>query len=168
MPSADGMSLPASGTQGAPDESPVRALAVVAAVCLVCSLMVASSVVLLGPRQRANLERTRQLHVLNLVQSIPALRELFGDRIEGRLTARVVDLESGEYDRSIDPTEFDSRAAERDPRRNVKILPERDLAGIVRRARHATVYVVEMDGRIVGSMVNDSIGDRTFQLGRGG
>jgi Na+-transporting NADH:ubiquinone oxidoreductase subunit C len=142
------MSPAVAGAQGAPDETPLRALAVVTAVCLVCSLMVASSVVLLGPRQRANLERTRQRHVLSLVQSIPALRELLGDRIEGGLRIHVVELETGEYDRSIDPTEFDARDAERDPRRSVRISPERDLAGIGRRARHAAVYVVETEAGI--------------------
>jgi len=126
----------------------VRTTLVTMAICLVCSVLVSSTAVLLRPLQAANRDRERQQRVLDIVARQPGLAELFAELGDAAVVARVVELETGAYADWIDPASFDPRRAARDPLQSVALPPERDPAGIGRRANHATVYLVQRDGRI--------------------
>lgn len=119
-------------------------VAVAASLCLVCSILVSSTAVLLAPRQAANIALDVQK---NLLQAAGLLRPGDSMRKVGELMQavepRVVQLSDGTYVDGIDPDSFDQRAAVRDKTTSVAINPEADLARIRRRSRYATVYLVK-------------------------
>lgn len=142
-------SEPAGDRGGSPAaESPAKTLLVALLVCLVCSSVVAGSVVLLRPRQLANLERERQARVLEIVADAPGLTDLLSDVGPARLEARVVELETGAYADGLDPATYDAREAARDPERSTALPDDRDLAGIGRRPDYATVYLARDAGGV--------------------
>lgn len=122
-----------------PNESPLKTVAVTVAVALVGSILVSGSAVLLRPYQIANKEAERQRHIVALFEQLPDAG--------GRVEARVVDLQSGDYVPSIEPRLYDQRRAAADPDASVEIAPAADIAGLRRRARHAVVYLVQQDGQ---------------------
>ncbi len=131
-----------------PNDSPLKAMVVALAVSLVGSILVAGSAVLLKPLQIANQERERQKYILEMIEAIPgspALAEPLGRQ---GIEARVVELATGDYAPAIDPTIFDQRDAAKDPLTSVEIPPERDIAGIKRRAKFATVQLVREGERV--------------------
>lgn len=128
------------------EPGPLRTLLVAFAVCGVCAALVTTSVVLLRPLQQANQQRERERKVRALVAEVPGLEELLATSGEAELELRVVELESGAYAPALDPDVL-LRARE-DELESVPLAPERDLAGIARRPRHAVVYLLRRDGRL--------------------
>ena len=125
-----------------PNDHPVKTVAVTLVVALAGSTLVAGSAVLLRPLQQANKAAERQAHLgefADIIQQLP-------DADEVQVEARVVDLDTGEYVPSIDPALYDQRNAAMDPDRSVEIPGEADIAGLGRRARFATVYLVRQAG----------------------
>lgn len=128
-----------------------------AAVCVVCSLLVAASAVLLKDRQRANEFLYLQKNVLQatgLVKpgaEIPdrQVQELFQRRIE----ARLVDLETGQYVEiaGVDPARYDQRRARQDPARS-RLAPP-NPAQIKRVASVASIFLVMEDGKPVTAVL---------------
>lgn len=121
------------------DASPGRALLVLLGVAVVCALLVSLSAVTLRPRHVANLERYRLAHLESI---LTALSERGREISAGDIESRVVELASGRYSDRLDPMTFDASEAAADPSTSVEIPPERDIAGIKRRANHATVFLV--------------------------
>lgn len=127
-------------------DSFANTLIVAIALSFVCSLLVASTAVLLKPKQLENAERYRQaiiLEVAGLYEPGADIASLFAD-----IEVRVVNLADGLYADSIDAGSFDAQSAARDPDLGVAIPEEIDLAQIHRRARHATVYILRANGAI--------------------
>jgi Na+-transporting NADH:ubiquinone oxidoreductase subunit C len=121
-------------------------LLVAVSLSLVCSLLVASTAVLLQPKQLENAERYRQaiiLDVAGLLEPGSDISTLFED-----IEVRVVNLADGLYADSIDASRFDAQLAARDPDYRVAIPEELDLAQIQRRASHAPVYILTANGAI--------------------
>jgi Na+-transporting NADH:ubiquinone oxidoreductase subunit C len=131
-----------------PNDSPVKTVIVTLVVCLVGSVLVAGSAVLLKPAQDANKERERQARIAEIVADLPGVSTpvRFGKTL--RMEARVVDLATGRHVPSADAARFDQRRAARDPDQSVSIPPARDLAQIKRRARRAVVYRVYVKDRL--------------------
>ncbi len=117
-----------------------------AAVCVVCSIFVSSSAVLLKDRQDENRVldlRSKVLLVANLAEPGEKLaREEINRRFENNLTALVIDRATGE-DSDLDPVEFDQRAAAQDPDRS-EIAPS-NLAKVSRIPDNARIYQL-LDG----------------------
>jgi len=130
-----------------PNDSPLKAVLVTLAVCLVASLLVATAAVLLKPVQEANRERERRARIDEIVSRVPDLAGRFGLADGGRLEARAVELATGAYTDAVDPENFDPRRAAQDPSTSVAIPPERDLARIKRRAHYAVVYLLLRNGQ---------------------
>ncbi|HSS63776.1 MAG TPA: Na(+)-translocating NADH-quinone reductase subunit C [Gammaproteobacteria bacterium] len=129
-----------------PNDSPRKTLIVAVALCLVCSIVVSSAAVLLRPLQVENaaLDRKRNIvEVAGLLGSDGNVEEAFR-----RVEPRVVDLETGEFAEDIDPARYDQRMAAKDPARSIVLSSEEDIAGVGRRAKYATVYLVRQGGRI--------------------
>lgn len=122
-----------------PNDNPVKTVAITLAVALVGSILVAGSAVLLRPLQLANKEAERRAHIADIVGQLP-------DAGEVQVEARVVDLATGDYAPSIDPVHYDQRRAAKDRELSVEIADEDDIAGLGRRARFATVYLVRRAG----------------------
>ncbi len=128
-----------------PNDSKPKTLIVALALCLVCSILVSTAAVKLQPLQERNQELDRKkiiLEVAGLLKRGVSIDELFK-----QVEPKVVDLATGDYVDSIDPNQFDSRQAAKDPETNVKIPPEHDIAQIRKRAKYAVVYLVKEKGQ---------------------
>lgn len=113
-------------------------------VCLVCSIFVAASAVILKPQQLANKKLDKQSNVLQvagLYHSGVDVKEVF-DKFE----PKAVDLDTGEYVEGVDTATFDIKKASRDPERSEPI--ENDIAGIKRRPDHQVVYLYKEDNEL--------------------
>lgn len=131
-------------------ESTVRTLTVALLVCLVCSVFVAGAAVALRPTQEANRQLDKQRSILAIAglgeagMSARQVRDLY----EQRITARVVDLETGTFTDELDPATFDPLAAAKDPQLSMALTGQQDIASIKRRERYSTVYMVEDGGEL--------------------
>lgn len=123
-------------------------ITVVVLLSLICSLIVAGAAVLLKPTQEEQKMLDKQKNILSvagLLKSDKAseIKEIYAKNIE----AKIVDLASGDYVEGI--TQFDAKAAAKDPEQSVTIAPENDKAGLRTRAKYAEVYLVKSaDGQV--------------------
>jgi Na+-transporting NADH:ubiquinone oxidoreductase subunit C len=130
------------------NESPLKAILVVTATALVCSVLVTVTAVTLQPIQRAyqDLERIRFIVAISGVAD--AVDELSDLEVIGAfqdLDARIVDLDQGIFDTSFDADTFDTRNLTTDPQLSVAIPAEQDVARLGRRSSLVTVYLVRDD-----------------------
>jgi Na+-transporting NADH:ubiquinone oxidoreductase subunit C len=131
--------------QAKANDSPLKALVVVLAVSLVCSVLVSSASIILKPVKLLNQKVERSRHIVALTGLVPAGKKLTNDEIlqvVEQLDIRVINIDTGEFDNNIEPEKFDARAAANKPELSVEISPDNDLARIGRRARHTLVYLV--------------------------
>lgn len=124
-------------------------LAFVAAVCVVCSVFVSGSVVLLKERQKRNIVLERQRNVL-LAAGLLARGERVSakgivETFKKNVRPRVIVLKTGEYDDTIDPNSFDQQAAAKGP--SSEAAPE-NAARVRRLPKYAVIYEILKDGRI--------------------
>jgi len=136
------------GLASMPNDSLAKTLIVALLVALFGSVLVSASAILLRPRIEANLEGERQRNLLEIVQRLPGIEQLFDRVEEAAVEAFVVDLATGEIDRSLRPEDVDARAAAQDVARSIAIPPERDIAGIRRVSRYEVVYLVRADDEL--------------------
>jgi Na+-transporting NADH:ubiquinone oxidoreductase subunit C len=126
-----------------------------AAVCLVCSLFVATSAVVLGPRQAENKLVDLRKKVLSVAALMDADRDYSKEEVnelfEANLKARVVDLATGEYVDDIDPTTYDPRRARNDPAAST-VAPE-NAAKVRRIANRAVIYLVQPGDEVEGVII---------------
>jgi len=123
------------------------------AVCLVCSLLVASASVLLRDRQQANALLYLQKNMLQATGLVKTgevvtdkeVRSIF-DRY---IRLRLVDLQTGEYVEhpQTDPSRYDQRRARADPAQSREAPP--NLSQIKRIPKLATVALVVKEGKPV-------------------
>lgn len=123
-------------------ETPLRTLGVTLVMCLVCSVLVTAAAVSLRPWQDANRELDRQQNILaiaGLYQPGVDVRAVFDERV----TALLVDLDTGRFSEAFDPARFDPLAAARDPALSQALARSEDTASLRRRERYSVVYRVE-------------------------
>ena len=124
-----------------PNDSKKKTYIVAFVLCLICSIAVSSAAVMLKPVQDKNKQLDKQRNIVaigNLAQEGMSVAQAFA-----QVEAKVVDLQTGEYVDGIDAKTFDARAASVDPKQNLVLSKEQDLASIKRRAKYATVYLVK-------------------------
>ena len=123
------------------NDSISKTLIVAFSLCIVCSVIVSTAVVMLKPIQEVNktLDRKR-----NILAAAGMLVE--GESIEEQFShvqTRVVDLTTGKFaDGAVDPDKYDQHKAAKDPGRSTALTPEEDVAKISRREQYAIVYLV--------------------------
>jgi Na+-transporting NADH:ubiquinone oxidoreductase subunit C len=131
-------------------DSPSYTLIFATAVCVVCSLLVAGSYVMLRDRQVVNEQLYLRKNVLQAAGLVG-----FGERIADRealrlfrahVEPRLVDLKSGEYVSGVDPDRYDQRRARSDPEQSRPAPPS--PAGVRRIPHVAKVYLVRHDGQV--------------------
>jgi Na+-transporting NADH:ubiquinone oxidoreductase subunit C len=133
------------------NDSPQKALLVVFLVALVCSVLVSVAAITLKPKQLRNQLVERSRNIISLTGLVPVGATLSDDEIltaVEQLDIRVVNIDTGEFDASINPAEFDTRAAVNNPDLSIAIPPADDVARLSRRARHAVVYLVWDDNAL--------------------
>lgn len=118
-----------------------KVLIVAFSLCIVCSVIVSTAAVALRPAQQLNQELDRKTNILNvagLYQPGMDVEEEFNEQI----TARVVELSTGEYTEEFDADTFDGFEASRDPATGRTLSGGRDIAGLSRVENYAAVYLV--------------------------
>ena len=131
-------------------ESTVRTLVVALLVCLVCSVFVAGAAIALKPTQVENRQLDKQRSILAIAglgdanMSSSQVKALFAERI----SARIVDLDTGTFSDAQNPATFDPLKASKDPKLSAALSGSDDIASIKRRERFTTVYLVEQDGKL--------------------
>jgi len=127
-------------------------LIVALGLCLVCSVVISSAAVMLKPMQTAN-------EILDRNKNILAAAGLFDPVMHGnadvarmfeQFTPRMVDLDSGRYlteeemrTLGLDPQTYDQQRARNNPALSDQLSGQEDIASIRRRAKYATIYVIE-------------------------
>ena len=144
----------------APDSNPVAAAAsgrktllVALAVCLVCSIVVASAAVLLKPLQAANREAERKriivVELSGLMQPGLTVAQAY-QRVEARLVELAVGTEvatgaTGAEVDGLDPETFDIARAGKDPALSAPLARNEDLAQIGRKPKYMPIYRIRGD-----------------------
>ena len=134
------------------NDSPQKAILVVFAVALVCSVVVSVAAISLRPYQLAHQLFNRAQHIVKLAGLMPINADALSKKdlmdIFLQLDARVIDIDAGRFEKNLNPMTFDQRKAAADPERYVTIPSEHDVARLGRRSRFATVYLVWDGDRI--------------------
>jgi Na+-transporting NADH:ubiquinone oxidoreductase subunit C len=126
-----------------PNDDPRKVVAVAIALCLVCSIVVSSSAVLLKPLQQRNALLALKREVL-LVAGIYQPEADIESQFQ-RIETRLVSLSSGEYFDAPEPMRFAYRNAAKDPSQSTQLSSTDDIANIKSRADLMPVYLVRDD-----------------------
>jgi len=127
-------------------DSVANTLRVAVILSLVCSVLVASTAILLKPMQQRNEDLYRQqiiLDVAGLYEPGSDIESLFA-----KVEAQLVELATGQYSDAVDADDFDPIAAAKDAELGIDIPAEHDTAGIRRRARLSPVYLVRQENAL--------------------
>ena len=125
-------------------DKPGTALLIVVIVALVCSVLVSVSTVGLRPIQERNALIERSRNIVALSGLVDSGQRLSGEEVLAALQqmdARVLNIDTGEFDDSIDAETFRPRAAVLDADLGTAIPAELDLAQLGRRSRFEIVYL---------------------------
>lgn len=129
------------------NESIKKTIIVTLLLCLVCSVIVSVTAILLRPLQNANktLDFKRNiLMVSGLYQEGINVEQVFTRQI----TRKVVDLNTGLFSDAVDPANYDQRAAAKNPAASMALSEAQDIANIGRRENYSVVYFVVENGAI--------------------
>lgn len=129
------------------NDSLEKTLAIAVALCLVCAVLVSFGAVALKPLQthNKNLDMKKNiLEVAGLMKGDTDIDAAFGEQIE----AKLVNLETGEYDESVNADSYDQRKATKDPALSVAIPKNKDIAHVRHKAKLAKVFLVKEGGKI--------------------
>lgn len=135
-------------------ETVSKTVSVAFLLCLVCSILVASSVILLKPVQQTNKALNLKANILlaaGLLKPEASASEI--EEAFKAISAKLVDLDTGEY---VEPSvvgkktvlEYDQRKSAKDPKLSDAIDAKSDIASLKRRVKYAKVYLVEKAGKI--------------------
>jgi Na+-transporting NADH:ubiquinone oxidoreductase subunit C len=131
-------------------DSVLGTVVVATLLCVVCSILVSGAAVSLKDKQEANRILDVKKNLL-LASGIIKTKSVSKEQIEAefsKITAQVIDLETGEVAEQFDPETFDQREAARAPETSTRIPADKDLADIKSRSKFAKVYKL-MNGESV-------------------
>jgi Na+-transporting NADH:ubiquinone oxidoreductase subunit C len=123
-------------------------------LCVVCSIIVSGTAVVLKPRQDANriLDRNKNILAAAGLYDSAVNSDSDVDSLFAKFTTRIVDINSGELvseagleELGLDASSYDQRLVMNDPEFSEAISPENDKANVKRRALYQTIYLVEDD-----------------------
>lgn len=110
-------------------------------MCIVASILVAGSAVLLRPHQAANKALDFKRNVLSIAGILKADQSI--EEQFKQVEVKIVDLETGRFTDAIaDVEKFDQNASAKKPETSDKLSSEEDLAKIIRREKYAKVFLV--------------------------
>lgn len=111
-------------------------------MCLVASVLVSASAVLLRPMQVANKTLDFKRNVLAIAGIYDANKTI--DEQFAQIEVKLVDLETGRFSDAItDLDRFDQTVSAKKPELSDKLSSEEDIAKIVRREKYAKVFLVK-------------------------
>lgn len=124
-----------------PNDSVKKTLSVAFALCLVCSILVSAAAVILKPMQEANKAFDKKRNILEIAGLMEEGKSV--DELYKQIEARVIDTSTGEYVDEVDAQTYDQRKAASDPKQFIPLEKADDIAGIKRRAKYTSVYLVK-------------------------
>jgi Na+-transporting NADH:ubiquinone oxidoreductase subunit C len=130
-----------------------KTILVAALLCIVCSVLVSSTVVALKSKQERNKELDFKKNILMAAGIIEA--EATAQTIDSefeKVEPTVVDFSTGEITTEVDAKSYNQVEASSNPKLSVKIPAEKDVAGLSTRAKFAKVYLVK-DGDEVKTII---------------
>lgn len=122
-------------------ESAGRTLIVAAILCVVCSVLVSSAVVVLKPRQLVNADLDFKKNILMSTGLYTEGSDIY--EIFKQVEPAVVDLTTGEVLTDVDVASYDQSKIDSSPEFLDSIPVKLDTAGIKRRANRQMVYLVK-------------------------
>lgn len=136
------------------NDSIKKTIIVALSLCLVCSVFVAAAAVGLKPIQKANKDLDRKQNILSAAGMLDPNKSV--DDIFKQVDTRIVNLETGDFATEaelkaagINPATYDQKAAAQIPALSTALGSDNDPAGIKRKAKYASVYIVKSaDGSI--------------------
>ncbi|MBK22715.1 MAG: Na(+)-translocating NADH-quinone reductase subunit C [Halobacteriovorax sp.] len=130
-------------------DSTAKTLLVAFLLCLTCSVLVSTAAVKLKSRQVENkkLDIKKNLLLASKLIKPTASKDEINEAYKN-VEAKLVDLETGEFVTDMDPGSFDAVKASKDPKRNVIIPSDKDIAKIKRRSKIEKIYFVKENGVI--------------------
>ncbi len=130
------------------NDSIQKTIIVALALCLVCSVFVASAAVGLKPIQKANSDLDRKRNILAAAQMLNPGDDV--DEVFATVEKRLVNIEAGRFatdeelaEAGITVASYDQQSAAKDPALSSSLSGDEDPASIKRRAKFATVYLVK-------------------------
>ncbi|WP_298864056.1 NADH:ubiquinone reductase (Na(+)-transporting) subunit C [uncultured Sulfitobacter sp.] len=132
-----------------PNDDRSKIFGVAVLVALVCAIIVSLTSISLKPLQDANFAALRAARMAAMLDTLPGMRDVMEEAGIDTLDSRLVDLTTGTFVEDADVAAFDPRAAKSDPAQSVAILPEKDIAGLRRRANLAPVFLLERQGEVL-------------------
>src|SRR5690554_704729 len=124
-----------------PNDSNKKTLFMAVAVCLVCSIVVASAAVGLRPIQIANQEADRINNIVD-VAGVAEPGQSPAEAFEEFVEARLIRLEDGTVSDAYDVSTFDIEQASKGPATSFTLDKAEDKANIKRQPTHMPVYIV--------------------------
>ncbi|RDL43172.1 Na(+)-translocating NADH-quinone reductase subunit C [Marinomonas piezotolerans] len=130
------------------NDSIQRTIIVAVALCLVCSVFVAGAAVGLKPIQQENRDLDRKRNILAAAQMLQPGESV--DEVFATVEKRLVNLNTGRFateaelkEAGVNVDSYVQQAAAKDPALSTSLKGGNDPAGIKRRAKFATVYIVK-------------------------
>ena len=128
-----------------PRDSISKTFTVALLLCVACSVLVSSAAVVLRPIQNVNKALDKKRNILTAAGLYSEGTDI--DAAYQSIDAKVVDFSTGEYVEEIDPAAYDARRAAIDPATSQE-TSDLERAGIKRRAKRASVYLVRKGDRL--------------------
>ena len=128
-----------SGFLKLPNDNIFKTLIVAFLLCLVCSIIVSTSAIVLKPAQVANMLLDKKKNILSVagISGEGSIDDLFQ-----QIETRVIDMSTGEYTDAVDALTYDERRAANDPEYRVALNRDQDIAQIGALAKYSNVYLV--------------------------
>ncbi len=134
-----------------PNDSLEKTIAVAVGVSLFCAVFVALSAVALRPLQVANKKLDIDKNIVTVAGLISESEAGDADLVRAALSnieSKIVELETGEFNETIDIETFDARKVAGDPQLGMEIPRQDDVAHIKRRSKYAKVHLVMKNGKL--------------------
>ncbi|MFG1489369.1 Na(+)-translocating NADH-quinone reductase subunit C, partial [Oceanospirillum sp. HFRX-1_2] len=128
------------------NDSIKKTLTVALLLCIVCSVIVSGAAVVFKAQQQENKALDRKSNILAAAGLMEPGKSI--DELYAQITPRVVNLNTGEYTDAVNAETYDQLRAAKDPEMSKALSNSEDVAGIKRREKYATVYLVEKEGEL--------------------
>ncbi len=124
-------------------------------LCIVCSIIVSTTAVVLRPIQKLNKIQEINKNILQ-VSGLFDKEKSFDDNMktfEEKVEKKIIDFSTGQYVSDIDTNTYDQKKASKDPVQSEKVPGDQDLASIKRRENYSFVYLVKNSGDKVDQVI---------------
>ncbi len=128
----------------------LKIITVALLLCVVCSVVVSSTSVLLRSRQIQNRQLDIKKNLLlsaGLLDDYSASKEKV-DKIFSKIEPYIINLKDGTVATDVDQDSFDQIKSAKDFNTSISIDPNDDFAKIKRRSIFARVFIVKKDGKL--------------------